>query len=117
MPASLIGYVLDAAQVSRRQKAYSTDRKARHRLLETLKNLTFTPVSRRPLDEAIVTCGGVATDQINPKTMMAKDVPGLYFAGEVLNCDAYTGGYNLQIAYSTGHAAGLAAAAMVNELG
>lgn len=117
LPASLIGYVLDAAEIDRRGKAYSIDRKMRRRLLDTLKNLTFTPVARRPVEEAIVTCGGVATNQINPKTMMAKDVPGLFFAGEVLDCDAYTGGYNLQIAYSTGYAAGLAAAERANEIG
>lgn len=116
LPASLIGYVLDAAGIDRRAKAYSIDKKTRRRLLDTLKNLTFTPVALRPMEEAIVTCGGVATNQINPKTMMAKNVPGLYFAGEVLDCDAYTGGYNLQIAYSTGYAAGLAAAARANEM-
>lgn len=116
LPASLIGYVLDAAGIDRRAKAYSIDKKTRRRLLDTLKGLTFTPTARRPMEEAIVTCGGVATNQINPKTMMAKSVPGLYFAGEVLDCDAYTGGYNLQIAYSTGYAAGLAAAERANEI-
>jgi predicted flavoprotein YhiN len=63
----------------------------------------------RPIDEAIVTSGGVSTKEVNPRTMESKLVSGLYFAGEVLDLDGYTGGFNLQIAWSTGYCAGLAA--------
>ena len=61
----------------------------------------------RPVDEAIVTAGGISTKEINPKTMESKIVSGLFFAGEIIDVDAYTGGFNLQIAYSTGYTAGL----------
>ena len=61
---------------------------------------------RRPIDEAIVTAGGVSTKEVNPRTMESKLMPGLYFAGEVLDLDGYTGGFNLQIAWSTGYVAG-----------
>ena len=64
----------------------------------------------RPVEEAIITSGGVKTAEVNPKTMESKLVEGLYFAGEVLDLDAYTGGFNLQIAFTTGRAAGAAAA-------
>ena len=71
-----------------------------------LKNLTITISKFRPIDEAIVTSGGISTKEINPKTMESKLVKGLYFAGEIIDVDAYTGGFNLQIAYSTGFCAG-----------
>jgi predicted flavoprotein YhiN len=74
-----------------------------------LKNLEFTLVGTGDYNTAIVTQGGVLTKEINPKTMESRLVPGLYFVGEVLDLDADTGGYNLQIAFSTGYAAGLAA--------
>ena len=78
----------------------------RHRLAETLQHLTLTIAKTRPLAEAIVTAGGVSVREINPKTMESKLVPGFYFAGEVVDVDAYTGGYNLQAAFSMGNAAG-----------
>ena len=66
------------------------------------------PISgKRPVSEAIITSGGVRVSEINPKTMESKKIPGLYFAGEIIDCDAYTGGFNLQIAYSTGYTAGM----------
>ena len=63
---------------------------------------------KRPVAEAIITSGGVKTSEIDPKTMESKIVPGLYFAGEIIDCDAYTGGFNLQIAWATAYAAGMA---------
>ena len=74
-----------------------------------LKNFTLEINGARPINEAIITSGGVSVKEINPKTMESKIVPGLYFAGEVIDVDAYTGGFNLQIAYSTGHLAGMSA--------
>ena len=71
----------------------------------------MTPVRFRPIDEAIVTAGGVSTKELDPKTLESRAVPGLYFAGEVIDADAYTGGFNLQIAFATGSAAGKAAGA------
>ena len=85
----------------------------RRRLLETLKNLVISIKGPRPVEEAIITSGGVKVSEVNPNTMESKCVPGLYLAGELLDADAYTGGFNLQIAWCTGHAAGEAAAAAV----
>ena len=76
------------------------------RLGEVIKKLTLTVTGTRPIDEAIITSGGIDVSEINPSTMESKIVSGLYFAGEVIDVDAYTGGYNLQIAYSTGFLAG-----------
>ena len=78
----------------------------RHTIVNLLKSLKVTAIAFRPLDEAIVTSGGIKTSEINPKTMESKLINGLYFAGEVIDVDAYTGGFNLQIAFSTGHLAG-----------
>ena len=72
-----------------------------------LKNFTFTVKRYRPIDEAIVTSGGVKVSEINSSTMESKLVEGLFFAGEVIDVDAYTGGFNLQIAFSTGYLAGI----------
>ena len=88
-------------------------REERHRLVTLLKELTLTAVKFRPLDEAIVTSGGVSVKEISPKTMESKLVRGLYFAGEVIDVDAYTGGFNLQIAFSTAHCAAAAVCAMI----
>lgn len=71
-----------------------------------MKNFTITISGFRPIEEGIVTSGGISIKEINPKTMESKIVEGLYFAGEVIDVDAYTGGFNLQIAYSTGYTAG-----------
>lgn len=79
----------------------------RKNLINALKGLTIQLIKFRSIEEAIITSGGVDVNQIDPKTMESKLVPGLYFAGEILDCDAYTGGFNLQIAWSTGYAAGI----------
>ena len=76
-------------------------------LVKLLKNFTITVKNFRPVEEAIITCGGISTKEINPKTMESKIIKGLYFAGEIIDVDAYTGGFNLQIAYSTGYTAGI----------
>ena len=81
----------------------------RRRLLETLKGLSFPVAGPRPVEDAIVTSGGVKVSEVDPKTMGSKLVQGLYLAGELLDVDAYTGGFNLQIAWCTGRAAGQAA--------
>ena len=83
----------------------------RRRLLDTCKRFEIPINDFRPLAEAIVTSGGIDVREVDPRTMMSRLVPGLYFAGEILDVDAYTGGYNLQIAFSTGRSAGRAAAA------
>ena len=79
---------------------------SRRKLIETLKNFQLTIKSTRPIDEAIVTQGGIATKEINPKTMESKIIHGLFFAGEVIDIDGFTGGFNLQAAFSTGAVAG-----------
>ena len=76
------------------------------RLVNILKNLEYTVGKLGPVSSGIVTSGGIKTNEVNPKTMESKIVKGLYFAGEVLDVDAYTGGFNLQIAFSTGYVAG-----------
>lgn len=82
----------------------------RRRLLEVLKGLVIHIRGPRPIAEAIITSGGVKVGEIDPKTMGSKKVPGLFFAGELIDVDAYTGGFNLQIAWATGRAAGESAA-------
>ena len=74
--------------------------------MRTIKHFTLTAVGVRPVEEAIVTSGGVSVKEINPSTMESRLVKGLYFAGEVIDIDGYTGGYNLQAAFSTGYLAG-----------
>ena len=91
-------------------KVNSITKEERACLVDTLKALTLEIYGFRPLNEAIVTQGGVKTNEINPSTMESKIVKGLYFAGELIDVDAYTGGFNLQIAWATGRAAGMAAA-------
>lgn len=87
-------------------KVNAITREQRHRLVELFKHFPVSVTGTRPIDEAIVTSGGVSLKEINPRTMGSKLMPGLYFAGEVLDLDAYTGGFNLQIAWSTGYVAG-----------
>lgn len=111
LPASMIPYVVRESGIDPRLKCAGMRREDRQRLCALLKAIPLTPTGFCPIDEAIVTAGGVETTALDPKTMMAKDVPGLFFAGEVIDLDAYTGGYNLQIAFATGHAAGEGAAA------
>ncbi len=110
LPAKLIAPILDLSYIDGMQTANSLSRESRNRLAETIKAVPLTVTGTRPYTEAIVTAGGVDTDEIIPKSMASKLVAGLYWAGEVIDIDGYTGGYNLQAAFSTGHAAGVAAA-------
>lgn len=106
LPRSLIPVVLDLSDIRHDLFANRLTRDARRDLGYTLKNLCFTIKGTRPIEEAIITAGGVDTKEIDPKTMASKKCAGLYFAGEVIDVDAYTGGFNLQIAFSTGMLAG-----------
>lgn len=108
LPAKLIPVIVKLSGIDGGKKVNQISRKERITLMQLLKDLTVTVKDFRPIDEAIVTGGGVCISEINPKTMESKLVKGLYFAGEVIDVDAYTGGFNLQIAFSTGHAAGMA---------
>ena len=110
LPGKLIAPILDAAYINDDKTAGEITKSERHRLLQTLKSLTLTITSARSFAEAIVTVGGVSVKEINPKTMESKIIHGLYFVGEALDIDALTGGFNLQAAFSTGHAAGFWAA-------
>ena len=110
LPGRLIPVVLDAAFLNPDKPINQVSKEERARLVYNLKNLSFPITGTRPLAEAIVTAGGVSTKEINPKTFESKIVKKLYFAGEVIDVDGYTGGYNLQAAFSSGYAAGYAAA-------
>ena len=106
LPKRLIDIVLNAAQLSPERVVGQTSAKERERMVRTLQALPLTIIGTRPIAEAIVTAGGVATREIDPRTMESKLVKRLYFAGELVDVDAHTGGYNLQAAFSMGHAAG-----------
>lgn len=106
LPGRLIEPVLDAAYLKPERMVNTITREERHRLAQVLKGLGMVVSGTRPIAEAIVTAGGVDVKEINPKTMESKLVRGLYFAGEVVDVDGYTGGFNLQAAFSMGAAAG-----------
>lgn len=107
LPQRLIPVILALAGVDGHKQVDQVTREERERVAHVLKNIILTVKRTRPLNEAIVTGGGVDTREINPSTMESKIVKGLYFAGEVIDVDALTGGYNLQIAFSTGYLAGI----------
>ena len=108
LPRSMIPVVLDRLGVDHTMQANAFTRQQRRALVELLKGFSLTISGKRPVAEAIVTSGGVKVAEVDPKTMESKLVSGLYFAGEILDCDAYTGGFNLQIAWSTAFCAGTA---------
>lgn len=108
LPRSMIPVLLRRSSIPEELPANSLTKQQRRSLLENIKNLRFEITGKRPVAEAIVTSGGVRVSEVDPKTMASKLVGGLYLAGEVLDCDAYTGGFNLQIAWSTAYAAGQA---------
>lgn len=105
LPRSMIPVVLRRTGIPADLQANSLTKQQRRSLVELLKNFSLDITGKRPVAEAIVTSGGVKTSEIDPKTMESKKVPGLYFAGEIIDCDAYTGGFNLQIAWATAYAA------------
>ncbi|MBQ1678222.1 MAG: NAD(P)/FAD-dependent oxidoreductase [Oscillospiraceae bacterium] len=109
-PKTMIPVMVERSGIPGDTKVNAVTREQRRALLELTKHFTVKIDRRRPVEEAIVTSGGVSTKEIDPKTMESKLVPGLYFAGELIDVDAYTGGFNLQIAWSTGYAAAQAAA-------
>lgn len=110
LPSRMVPIVLELAGIDPEKTTDSFSKQERRRLVSTLKSIPLTVKAASPIAEAIITRGGVSVKEIDPKTMESKLVKGLYFAGEVIDVDAYTGGFNLQIAYSTGVAAGRAAA-------
>ena len=110
LPRSMIPVVLDRLGISYDLQANSFPKTARRALVELLKAFSIEIVGKRPVAEAIITSGGVKVSEIDPKTMESKKIQGLFFAGEVIDCDAYTGGFNLQIAWATAYAAGLSVA-------
>ena len=110
LPRKMIPVIIKLSGIDPRKKVNSITKEERGRLLSAIKSLTVSLDGFRPINEAIVTKGGVSVKEIDPKTMRSKLVDGLYFAGEVIDVDAYTGGFNLQIAFSTGALAGASAA-------
>ena len=107
LPRSLIPVVLSRADIDPAMQANSLTKQKRRVLVQLLKAFELEITGKRPVKEAIITSGGIRVSQVDPKTMESKLVSGLYFAGEILDCDAYTGGFNLQIAWATAYAAGM----------
>ena len=107
LPRSMIPVVLRKLSIDPQLQANSLRKEQRRAIVDLLKNYPVPVFGKRPVSEAIITSGGVKVSEVNPKTMESKLVSGLYFAGEILDCDAYTGGFNLQIAWSTAYVAGI----------
>lgn len=110
LPRSMIPVVLRRLEIDPTMQANSLKKQQRRALVELLKAFTLEIKGKRPVAEAIITSGGIKVSEIDPKTMESKIISGLYVAGEIIDCDAYTGGFNLQIAWATAYAAGMAAA-------
>ena len=106
IPQKLIPVIIEKSKINPDKKVNEITKQERKNIVELLKKFELTISNFRPIDEAVITSGGINIKEINPKTMESKIVPGLYFAGEIIDVDAYTGGFNLQIAYSTGYIAG-----------
>lgn len=106
LPRSMIPVVLRRLNIAPEMQANSLTKQSRRSLVALLKDFPVAVTGKRPVSEAIITSGGVKVSEINPKTMESKLVSGLFFAGEIIDCDAYTGGFNLQIAWATAYAAG-----------
>ncbi len=111
LPRSMIPVVLRRLEIPADLQANSLNKQQRRSLVQLLKAFPITITGKRPVAEAIITSGGVKVSEIDPKTMQSKKVEGLYFAGEIIDCDAYTGGFNLQIAWATAYAAGISVSA------
>ena len=106
LPQKMIPVIIELSKIDENKKVNEVTKEERKKLVQLLKNFTITIKDFRPVEEAIITCGGINTKEIDPKTMESKIIKGLYFAGEIIDVDSYTGGFNLQIAYSTGYTAG-----------
>ena len=115
LPASLIPVFADLVGIEAHKPVNQITREERREMLYMLKSLPVTIKGPRPIDEAIVTSGGVRVQEIDPQTMASRIMPGLYFAGEVMDVDGYTGGYNLQAAWSSGYVAGSSAASAIEQ--
>ena len=109
LPKRLIPVIINVTGINPEKTVHQITRAERQQLIQSIKQLELTITGTRPINEAIVTSGGIKTNEINPSTMESKLVKGLYFAGEVIDVDAVTGGYNLQIAFSTGYLSGFSA--------
>lgn len=107
LPKKMIDVVIQKSKINPDKQVNEITKEERHNLVNLIKNFEVKLLGFRPVEEAIITAGGINVKEINPKTMESKVVPGLYFAGEIIDVDAYTGGFNLQIAYSTGWTAGM----------
>ena len=107
LPKKMILPIIELSNIDENKKINSITKEERKKLVKLLKNVPITINGFRPIEEAIITAGGISIKEINPKTMESKIINGLYFAGEIIDVDAYTGGFNLQIAYSTGYTAGM----------
>ena len=115
-PGKMVPVILERAGIHPDTPVHDITKQQRQALVHSTKHFALTLTSLRGFNEAVITRGGVAVKEIDPSTMASKLVSGLYFAGEVLDVDGYTGGFNLQIAWSTGHAAGEAAAGSMIHL-
>ena len=115
LPRTLIPVIINLSGISPETKVNQISREERARLVEAIKSLTLNITGFRPIEEAIITSGGISVKEIDPGTMQSKLIEGLYFAGEIIDVDAFTGGFNLQIAFSTGHLAGESAANRIKE--
>ena len=107
LPKAIIPLVIARSKIPPYKKTDDITAQERASLLNVLKGLTFDPINLRGYEEAVITSGGVSVKEINPKTMESKIAKGVYFVGEVLDVDAFTGGFNLQIAFSTAKSAGI----------
>lgn len=115
LPRSMIPVVLDKLDIDCACRANVLKKEQRRALVSLLKAFPVSIIGKRPVDEAIITSGGITVNEIDPKTMASKRISGLYFAGEIIDCDAYTGGFNLQIAWATGRAAGEAVKPVIDK--
>ena len=106
LPQKMINTVIKMSEINPQKQVNTITKQERMKLIEVLKGFKLEIKKFRPIEEAIITSGGIKIKEINPKTMESKKVKGLYFAGEIIDVDSYTGGFNLQIAYSTGYVAG-----------
>ena len=107
LPKKLIPIIVELSEITRHRKVSQISKQQRLNLVHLLKNITFTVKRYRPIEEAIITSGGIKVSEINASTMESKIIENLFFAGEIIDVDAYTGGFNLQIAYSTAYLAGI----------
>lgn len=103
LPQKMIKQVIELSKINPEKKVNEITKEERQKLGNIIKEFKLTISKFRPIEEAIITSGGISTKEIDPKTMESKIIKGLYFAGEIIDVDAYTGGFNLQIAFSTGY--------------